>query len=80
MRFRKRLSRRRSRFVSPIAQFTPKEVETRSEREKLMFRVKVRIDPELLKPHAARVKTGVAKAQYFPVSLICFGVTRLAYP
>jgi HlyD family secretion protein len=23
-----------------------------------MFRVKVRIDPELLKPHAARVKTG----------------------
>jgi HlyD family secretion protein len=51
-------------FVSPVAQFTPKEVETRSEREKLMFRVKVRIDPELLKPHAARVKTGVPGVGY----------------
>jgi hypothetical protein len=30
-------------FVSPEAQFTPKQVETRSEREKLMFRVKIRI-------------------------------------
>jgi HlyD family secretion protein len=28
-------------FVSPEGQFTPKQVETRSEREKLMFRVKV---------------------------------------
>ena len=27
-------------FVSPEAQFTPKQVETRSEREKLMFRVR----------------------------------------
>ena len=32
-------------FVSPTAQFTPKEVETRTEREKLMFRVKVKVDP-----------------------------------
>ncbi|HEX8115046.1 MAG TPA: efflux RND transporter periplasmic adaptor subunit, partial [Kofleriaceae bacterium] len=30
-------------FVSPEAQFTPKEVETRSEREKLMFRVKIQV-------------------------------------
>src|SRR5262245_40777965 len=45
-------------FVSPTAQCTPKEVETRSEREKLMFRVKVRIDPELLKPYVEFVKTG----------------------
>jgi hypothetical protein len=28
-------------FVSPEAQFTPKQVETKSEREKLMFRVKI---------------------------------------
>ena len=28
-------------FVSPEAQFTPKQVETRSERSKLMFRVKI---------------------------------------
>jgi HlyD family secretion protein len=51
-------------FVSPTAQFTPKEVETRSEREKLMFRVKVRIDPELLKPFAERVKTGLPGIGY----------------
>jgi HlyD family secretion protein len=51
-------------FVSPTAQFTPKEVETRSEREKLMFRVKVRIDPELLKPFAEYVKTGLPGVGY----------------
>jgi HlyD family secretion protein len=51
-------------FVSPTAQFTPKEVETRSEREKLMFRIKVRIDPELLRLHAARVRTGLPGVGY----------------
>ena len=51
-------------FVSPTAQFTPKEVETRTEREKLMFRVKVKIDPELLKHYAARVKTGLPGMGY----------------
>ena len=33
-------------FVSPLAQFTPKEIETKEEREKLMFRVKVKIEPK----------------------------------
>lgn len=51
-------------FVSPIAQFTPKEVETRSERERLMFRIKVRIDPELLRPYAELVKTGLPGTGY----------------
>jgi HlyD family secretion protein len=51
-------------FVSPEAQFTPKEVETRTEREKLMFRVKVRIDRELLARHAAIMKTGVPGVAY----------------
>ncbi|MGD8569569.1 MAG: HlyD family efflux transporter periplasmic adaptor subunit [Gammaproteobacteria bacterium] len=51
-------------FVSPEAQFTPKEVETRTEREKLMFRVKVRIDPELLARHADIMKTGVPGTTY----------------
>lgn len=46
-------------FVSPEAQFTPKEVETRTEREKLMFRVKVRIDQALLIKHSRIMKTGV---------------------
>jgi HlyD family secretion protein len=51
-------------FVAPRSQFTPKEVETRSEREKLMFRVKVRIDPELLAQHLEKVKTGLPGVAY----------------
>lgn len=46
-------------FVAPRSQFTPKDVETKSEREKLMFRVKVRIAPELLLKHFTKVKTGL---------------------
>lgn len=46
-------------FVATEAQFTPKEVETRSEREKLMFRVKVRVDPKVLRAHIEKVKTGL---------------------
>lgn len=51
-------------FVDPQAQFTPREVETRSEREKLMFRIKVKIDPGLLKEHVQRVKTGIPGEAY----------------
>jgi HlyD family secretion protein len=51
-------------FVSPRAQFTPKEVETRTEREKLMFRIKVQIAPELLKKHEPQVKTGLPGVAY----------------
>jgi HlyD family secretion protein len=51
-------------FVAPRAQFTPKEVETRSEREKLMFRTKLRIAPELLQQHIEKVKTGVPGVAY----------------
>ena len=40
-------------FVADVAQFTPKTVETASEREKLMFRVKAQIPPELLRKHIA---------------------------
>ena len=50
--------------MSAKAQFTPKEVETRTEREKLMFRIKVKIDPELLKAHAEKVKTGLPGIAY----------------
>ena len=46
-------------FVASTAQFTPKTVETASERQKLMFRVKARIAPELLQRHVTQVKTGV---------------------
>ena len=46
-------------FVANVAQFTPKTVETRIERQKLMFRVKARIDPKLLEKYIDIVKTGL---------------------
>ena len=46
-------------FVASTAQFTPKTVETASERQKLMFRVKARIAPDLLQKHLTQVKTGL---------------------
>jgi HlyD family secretion protein len=51
-------------FVAPRSQFTPREVETRSEREKLMFRIKVKIAPELLKRYLERVRTGLPGVAY----------------
>ena len=46
-------------YVASTAQFTPKTVETKVERQKLMFRVKARIAPELLKKYIEYVKTGL---------------------
>ena len=54
-------------FVSPEAQFTPKEVETKSEREKLMFRVKLQVPKELVTHYVERVKTGVRGVGYVKV-------------
>ena len=51
-------------FVADVAQFTPKTVETASERQKLMFRVKARIDPALLQKHITQVKTGLPGMAY----------------
>lgn len=51
-------------FVSPEAQFTPKQVETRSEREKLMFRVKIQLPKELAAQYVERIKTGVRGVGY----------------
>lgn len=51
-------------FVSPEAQFTPKQVETRSEREKLMFRVKIQIPKELAAAYVSHIKTGVRGVGY----------------
>jgi HlyD family secretion protein len=51
-------------FISAEAQFTPREVETRSEREKLMFRVKVKIAPALLTAHIEKVRTGLPGEAY----------------
>jgi len=46
-------------FVASVAQFTPKTVETASERQKLMFRVKAQIGQGLLLKNMKRVKTGL---------------------
>jgi len=46
-------------FIAGEAQFTPKNVETADEREKLMYRVKVRIDPALLDTYRPYVKAGL---------------------
>lgn len=51
-------------FVSPEAQFTPKQVETKSERDKLMFRVKIQVPQELVSGYIERVKTGVRGVGY----------------
>ncbi|MBN8463516.1 MAG: efflux RND transporter periplasmic adaptor subunit [Dechloromonas sp.] len=51
-------------FVAAKAQFTPREVETRSEREKLMFRVKVKPDPAWLKEHRDLAKGGMPGVAY----------------
>jgi HlyD family secretion protein len=54
-------------FVSPEAQFTPKQVETRSEREKLMFRVKIRVPEKTVESYIELVKTGVRGVGYVRV-------------
>lgn len=51
-------------FVSDVAQFTPRTVETESERQKLMFRVRARIDPDLLRANIHHVKTGLPGMAY----------------
>jgi HlyD family secretion protein len=55
-------------FVAGQAQFTPKTVETADEREKLMFRVKLRIPPALLRQYESRVKIGVRGLAYVRTS------------
>lgn len=51
-------------FVAVQSQFTPKMVETQTERDRLMFRIRVRIDPELLRAHAQAVRSGLPGVAY----------------
>lgn len=51
-------------FVAAEAQFTPKTVETSTERQKLVFRVKAQIDPQLLRKYWPRVKAGMPGITY----------------
>lgn len=51
-------------FVAAKAQFTPREVETRTEREKLMFRIKVKPDLAWLAAHRDLAKGGLPGVAY----------------
>jgi HlyD family secretion protein len=51
-------------FIASQAQFTPKTVETQSERDKLMFRIRVRIDPDRSRDHAQSVRSGLPGVAY----------------
>jgi HlyD family secretion protein len=51
-------------FLASQAQFTPKTVETKDERDKLMFRIRVRVDAELLSTRAEAVRSGLPGVAY----------------
>jgi len=51
-------------FIATQAQFTPKTVETKSERDKLMFRIRVQIAPERLRARADSVRSGLPGVAY----------------
>jgi HlyD family secretion protein len=51
-------------FLATQAQFTPKAVETKSERDKLMFRTRVKIDPDRLRAHSESVRSGLPGVTY----------------
>ena len=67
-------------FVASTAQFTPKTVETASERQKLMFRVRAQIDRELLLRHIEQVKTGLPGVAWVRIDPQAPWPERLALP
>jgi HlyD family secretion protein len=51
-------------FIATQAQFTPKTVETQTEREKLMFRLRVRINADWLRGRTDAVSSGLPGVAY----------------
>jgi HlyD family secretion protein len=51
-------------FIAEQAQFTPKTVETQDERDLLMFRVRLKVDPDWLRARAQDVRTGLPGVGY----------------
>ncbi len=51
-------------FLADQAQFTPKMVETRDDRDRMMFRVRVKIDPDRARAHADAVRSGLPGVAY----------------
>ncbi|MDE2375215.1 MAG: HlyD family efflux transporter periplasmic adaptor subunit, partial [Hyphomicrobiales bacterium] len=51
-------------FIATQAQFTPKTVETKTERDKLMFRIRARVDADWLRGRADAVSSGLPGVAY----------------
>lgn len=51
-------------FVASTAQFTPRSVETEEQRDRLMFRVKLTVAPEVLEAYEDRARAGVPGVGY----------------
>lgn len=64
-------------YVAADAQFTPKYVETKDEREKLTYRVKLQIPKDVLTRYASLVKSGMTGAAYVKVSSKAVWLARL---
>jgi HlyD family secretion protein len=67
-------------FVAGEAQFTPKTVETANEREKLMYRVKLTIDPKLLNIYRDYVRAGLTGTAYVKTQSAAVWPAALANP
>lgn len=55
-------------YIATQAQFTPKTVETVTERDKLMFRIRVRIDADWLRSRSDAVSSGLPGVAYIVAS------------
>jgi HlyD family secretion protein len=51
-------------FIATQAQFTPKTVETQTEREKLMFRIRVRVEADWLRGRSDAISSGLPGVAY----------------
>jgi HlyD family secretion protein len=67
-------------FIATQAQFTPKTVETQSERDTLMFRIRVKIDPDKLRARAASVRSGLPGIAYVMTDAAAKWPARLQGP
>lgn len=65
-------------FVAAEAQFTPKYVETANEREKLMYRIKLHIAPQVLETYRGYVKAGMTGNAYVKMQAGAIWPTNLA--
>lgn len=54
-------------FVAADAQFTPKYVETADEREKMMYRIKLHVDPQPVQSHRGSIKAGMTGNAYVKI-------------